>query len=365
MSNQSILAFSTKGTGTNEEYRMRTLLAQLGCEVFPFDVSRKFHCCRALLRRIRKLRPGLVAMEGTGLAGGLACILGRLVFRIPYLVSSGDAVGPFIGSRFLLLRPVAAIYERVLCGLASGFVGWTPYLAGRALTFGTPRVMTAPGWADFTVAFEIQQRERNEVRAKWGIPRDAIVFGIIGSLVWNRKYRYSYGSELVRAINRTQRTDVYALIVGSGNGLAEMQRLVAPHCQDRVVFAGPVPGEQIRAHLAAMDVGSLPQSVDGVGSFRYTTKISEYVAARLPIVTGQIPLAYDLDSGWAWRLAGPTPWSHQYVSELAELMQTISPDQISRRREAVVSLSSVFDRPAQIERMTAFIGDILADAERK
>ena len=54
-------------------------------------------------------------------------------------------------------------------------------------------------------------------------------------------------------------------------------------------------------HLAAFDLASLPQSVDGVGSFRYTTKLSEYLAAGLPIVTGQIPAAYDLTLAQAQR----------------------------------------------------------------
>ena len=61
-----------------------------------------------------------------------------------------------------------------------------------------------------------------------------------------------------------------------------------------------------------MDVASLPQSVDGVGSFRYTTKLSEYLAARLPVVTGEIPLAFDLDDGWMWRLPGDAPWEERY-----------------------------------------------------
>jgi hypothetical protein len=49
-------------------------------------------------------------------------------------------------------------------------------------------------------------------------------------------------------------------------------------------------------------------SVDQVGSFRYTTKLSKYLAFGLPVITGQIPLAYDLDDGWIWRLAGDAPW---------------------------------------------------------
>ena len=42
-----------------------------------------------------------------------------------------------------------AMYERMLCRFSAGFIGWTSYLVGRAISFGAPRGMTAasgPGW---------------------------------------------------------------------------------------------------------------------------------------------------------------------------------------------------------------------------
>ena len=77
-------------------------------------------------------------------------------------------------------------------------------------------------------------------------------------------------------------------------------------------------------YLAAMDFASLPQSRDGVGMFRYTTKISEYAAAGLPIVTGRLPLAYDLDDGTMIRLPGFAPWSPQYIAAMADLMNEVT-----------------------------------------
>jgi len=41
--------------------------------------------------------------------------------------------------------------------------------------------------------------------------------------------------------------------------------------------------------------------VDRTGGFRFTTKVSEYLDAGLPVVTSQIPMGYDLNGGWAWR----------------------------------------------------------------
>jgi hypothetical protein len=110
-----------------------------------------------------------------------------------------------------------------------------------------------------------------------------------------------------------------------------------------------------------MDLASLPQSVDAVGSFRYTTKLSEYLAACLPIVTGQIPLAYDLDGGWLWRLPGPNPWHPQYYRALADLLERLTPSELDMKRAAVPLCPPEFDRERQVARVTAFVQDLLAD----
>src|SRR5207244_7711512 len=102
-----------------------------------------------LLMLIRRRRPAMAVMEGTGIAGGIALLLGRAFWGVPYVVSSGDAVGPWVGTKSRVLAPLFGLYERLLCRFAAGFIGWTPYLAGRALTFGVPRAMTAAGWAPF------------------------------------------------------------------------------------------------------------------------------------------------------------------------------------------------------------------------
>ena len=114
------------------------------------------------------------------------------------------------------------------------------------------------------------------------------------------------------------------------------------------------------SYLAAMDVASLPQSVDGVGAFRYTTKLSEYLSARLPMVTGQVPLAYDLDDGWLWRLPGSAPWEDRYVDALAELVDSIEPADVEHRRARISAEGEMFDLAAQRRRVTDFVLELVA-----
>ncbi|HWE35323.1 MAG TPA: glycosyltransferase [Isosphaeraceae bacterium] len=356
-----ILAFATQGSGGDDEARLRGLLAALPAEFFPFDRRAKKASLRALRAAIRRDRPDLVVMEGTGLAGGLAVLAGRLLHGVPYVVSSGDAVGPFLAARRPILGPFAAAYERLLCRLAAGFIGWSPYLTGRALTFGTPRAMTAASWAPAPRSGEHLASARAEVRGRLGIPPDATVFGIIGSLGLTRRVGYCYGLELARALAKVDRPDVRALIVGDGDGRPRLEEIGRSIPGGRLVLTGRVPRDAVPDHLAAMDVASLPQSVDGVGSFRYTTKISEYLDAGLPVVTGRIPMAYDLDGGWLWRLAGRAPWDEAYVEALAVLMRTITPEALATRRAAVPRSLPEFDRARQVARVTAFLTELIAD----
>jgi glycosyl transferase family 1 len=363
MTSAKIVAFATKGSWTNEELRLRELLKNLDVEFLQFDKGAKRRSFRNLLASIFRARPDLVVMEGTGLAGGLACMIAWVVLGTPYVVSSGDAVGPIIGSQFPLLGPFFAIYERLLCRLCAGFIGWTPYLVGRALTFGAPRAMTAPGWSLFFRNAGEAAASRTRVRAELGIPLDAMVVGIAGALVWNKSKRYCYGMELVRAAQAVSRDDLRVLIVGDGSGLDRLRDAAGSKDGKTILFTGNVPLESVLDYLCAMDIGSLPQSCDKVGSFRYTTKITEYLAARVPIVTGQIPLAYDLDDAWQWRLPGDAPWSDQYVAALAQFMQTIEPAEVRAKSSAIQPDARPFDKDRQIQRATAFVRELLSEHE--
>jgi glycosyltransferase involved in cell wall biosynthesis len=347
------MCFATQGEGSRDEDRIRALLAPLRPTVFPFRRGAKIASAARLVARAWRDRPDVIVMEGTGIAGGAALLLLRAAARTRYVVSSGDAVAPYLGGRAPWLRPFAALYERLLCRLSAGFIGWTPYLVGRALTFGAPRAMTAPGWAPFSARADA----RDELRERLGIAEDAVVFGIVGSLDWNARVGYCYGWELIQAVRGVRDRPVVALVVGDGSGLDHL-REAAAGMNGQVVFTGRVPRDEVPAYLSAMDVGSLPQSVDGVGSFRYTTKVSEYAEAGLPIVTGEIPLAYDLDGGGLWRLPGDAPWDRRYIESMTQLMERLEPREIDGKRAAARSRGELFRLETQQSQVASFVESI-------
>jgi hypothetical protein len=354
-----ILVFATKGTGSNEEDRIKALVSGHEYRLVPYEKQAKWKSFLGLLGVFRTTEPSLIVMEGTGIAGGIACMIGRFLFGHRYVVSSGDAVGPYVGSHYAILRPVFGVYERLLCSWSAGFIGWTPYLVGRALTFGAPRGMTAPGWV-IGKQVEDYARSRKQIREKWGIPEATIVFGIAGAIIWSKRRKYCYGLELVRAIRRARRNDVAVVVIGDGSGIEHLRKEAGPDLNKRVFLPGRVPLDEVMENLCGFDIASLPQSTDGVGSFRFTTKISEYRRLNLPIVTIQIPAAYDLELGHCWRLPGENPWDDRFVRALVELMENLSHKELMRFDSYKSSASDrVFERDVQVTRAGEFIEDIL------
>lgn len=354
----SVLGFATKDYA-HDQARLRALLEPLETDlsIFPFEPSRKAVSAIRLLKVIYRDRPALVVMEGTSVAGGIPLLAARAFLRTRYVVVGGDAIGPFVAANHRFLGPVAWLYEILLLRFGSAFIGWTPYLVGRALTFGVPRAATAPGWAPYTA----RHGARTRIRADLGISEEAIVFGIVGSLQWTARVGYAYGAELVRAVRTLDRADIVVLIVGDGSGVSRLEQMAGEELGKRVRLVGRVAREEVPDYLAAFDVASLPQSCDQVGAFRYSTKLPEYLGAGLPIVTGQLPVAYDLALDWSWRLPGAAPWSDAYVSALRALMSTITSEDIAARRPKSEELATrTFAIEPQRERVASLVRDLLA-----
>jgi glycosyltransferase involved in cell wall biosynthesis len=350
-----IICFATQGQHHIEGHRIRQLLAEVDPEDYPFDHNRKLRSALGLLRLAARRRPRLFVMEGSGTGGGIPLLLANALLGIPYVVSSGDAVGPYLRLRSPLAGIVGGVYERALCRHCAGFIGWTPYLVGRAMTYGAPRGMTAAGWTRADPAPDARAR----VRAALGVGEETLLIGLTGSI--HRRRDYVYGSELVRAIRRTRRPDVAVCVIGDGSGLPQLREEAGEDLGSRVLLPGRVAPEQVPDHLAACDLASLSQSTDEVGAFRYTTKLSEYLAVGLPVITTETPLAYDLDEGYLWRLPGAAPWSTSYLEALVELLDGLTREDVRVRSEAVLRRRmDPFDRSEQQRRAGAFVRDLLS-----
>jgi glycosyltransferase involved in cell wall biosynthesis len=362
LTSSRIFWFATKGSATNDALRIDTLLSKFeDRKEIPFSKKGKIAGLVKIMKTVSVEKPDLVVMEGTGISGGVACLYGKLLHGVPYVFSSGDAVGPFMRSHHQMAGLAFELYERLLCRFSAGFIGWTPYLCGRAMTFGAPRAMTAAGWplGNNRSALNLLETKK-EMRAKLGISQSAIVVGIVGALEWNARRQYSYGWDLVECARRIQRQDVTFLIVGGGTAIERLREHAGDLLGKRVLIPGPVPLEEVLPVLCALDVASLPQSMDGVGMFRYTTKIAEYLASRLPVITNQVPMAYDLGADWMWRLPGDAPWDETYLNALAKFVEGLKLADIAEVQARIPKDLPEFREEDQIRRMTAFVAELLS-----
>src|SRR5438132_1859114 len=108
----TILCFATQGEQHLDAARLHYLLDPLEPESYAFNHDRKLGSALGLARAVVKQRPALVVMEGTGIAGGLTLLALDALRRVPYVVSSGDAVGPYLRLRSRLLGGLGSLYER-------------------------------------------------------------------------------------------------------------------------------------------------------------------------------------------------------------------------------------------------------------
>ena len=356
---KQILCISTAGRG-QDPLRMRRLTAHLdaGCTYLEVDRSlSRLDGMRQVRDALASVSWDLVYLEGTGVTGGWPCIQAARRRGLRYVVSSGDPVGGFFHT---VKGPLWGLlfegYERLLYRYSSGFIGWTPYLTGAAMKMGAPRAVTVEGAVDTGVFRPYDREKRRRMKRHYGLASDHIVCGVVGSLTWTDRQHYCYGLELVRMMANLKRPDVSVLIVGDGDGLGRLRALVPSDMQDRVVFTGRVPEQEVVNTLNAMDVGFITQTMDRLGRYRLTTKLPEYLAAGLPVAMSPVPGFYDyaLDAGWA--LPERHPASDAFHRELASWIETLSRDEVQKRRPcAPVLARQHFDYSVVRPKFEAFV----------
>lgn len=346
----NILLFATQGHGGNDEDRIQSLMSSQRYELFKFDKKHKVRMFFNLIRAIKNNRYPLVVMEGSGIAGGLALITSKLLFNQSFILSSGDNITGFLKSKYPLFAPIFFFYEFLLYRLSNGFIGWTPYLCGRALTFGAPKTVTVPGWG---IKNSECKESKEDLKKKLELPQNKIIVGIVGSLNWNNKKGYCYGYELAKASKLVTNNQIHFLIVGGGTGLEKLKSICN---KEKVSFTGQVKRSDLWKYYRVMDIGSLPQSLDQLGIYRYSTKLAEYFQFLVPIITGQLPMAYDIAYPFSWRIEGKYPWDDEYIQSLASVLNNISVSGLEEKKEKLKSYG--LDKAGQHERFNSFIEDI-------
>jgi len=343
---------------------MRLLMAQVPADVEFSDRQRdmpRWQVSREIWRLLQRETWDLVYLEGASAGTGLPLILASRKWGQRYIVSSGDPVGGFFHTtRGPLWGWAMERFERQFYSRSAGFVGWTPYLTGKAIQMGAPRAVTVEGGVDLARFRPLSPDQRKASRSRFNVPPDALVCGVVGSLIWTKRQQYCYGLELVETLRHLHRKDVFILIVGDGDGRRMLEDRLPQTLQHRVRFTGRLEDDDVVAAMNAMDIGFVTQTLDQLGVYRLTTKLPEYLACGLAVAMSPIPGYYDYAADVAWALPAKHPASEQFHRECAAWLDTLTREEIAAKARCARRVAEQrFDYTMLGRRFANFVKELL------
>jgi Glycosyl transferases group 1 len=361
---KKILCINAGGAGNLHGLRMRCLTKELQADVVYHDADRdtsRVSGMIAIWKLLNSQKWDLVYQESTGINVGIPLILAAILNRQKFIVSSGDPVGGFFHvTKGPLWGSIFGIYERLLYRSCTAFVGWTPYLAGAALNLGAKRAVTIEGAVDLAVFQPQSTQARVLTRQKYGIPQDHIVCGVVGSLQWSSRQKYSYGYELIETLKYLQREDLSVLIVGDGDARTRLEALIPDRLKHRVIFTGRLSQQEVVSVMNIMNIGFVTQTLDQLGSYRLTTKLPEYFACGLPVAMSPIPGFYDYCAPAGWPLPAHHPASQQFHVQCAQWLDSLTWAEISAKAtKAPMLAQKYFDYVTISNKFCNFVESLL------
>jgi glycosyltransferase involved in cell wall biosynthesis len=178
--------------------------------------------------------------------------------------------------------------ETQACLAADRVIAITGALESLLIERGVPagNIEVVPNGVDVQ-RFSAPSRLADEVRVRWRIPGDAVVFGYAGSMP-----QYEGLDDLIDAVARLKADGfgtVHCLLVGDGDQLERLRsRVREHHLDDRVVFTGRVPHHEVGRYYAAMDVMVFPRKPQPVTEIVSPIKPFEAMALAKPILASDV-----------------------------------------------------------------------------
>lgn len=140
-------------------------------------------------------------------------------------------------------------------------------------------------------ANHFQPRNKVECRQVLGLERFDYVVGYVGALAPERHLEI-----LIRALGATtDNFNIGCLMVGDGRIRAELEALAKREgVEDRIIFVGSIPYQDLPAYVSAMDVGVdltslLMRFEHGSVPASFSQKIAQYLVAGVPVVAWDSP----------------------------------------------------------------------------
>lgn len=350
-------------------YRARELAARLAQDYqiqIAYRSRRKLVSILQLFVRLVRLRPRLSYVFDISYSGVCAAACYKFIFRNCLIIETGDAIVELArstGSRGPLGLWLTRVLESGAFKIADRIVVRGSFHKELLARQGIAAIVIQDGVDpdSFKGPGEPDLRLTEHLRRQHGLA-GVLTIGLIGSSIWSEKLQMAYGWEVVETLRLLKDKPVKGIIVGSGSGIAQLKTRCREYgIEDKLVFPGQVPYEQLAGYLNLIDICLSTQTNDLVGQVRTTGKLPLYLAAGRYILASKVgEAAIVLPSEMLVEYEGVK--DQEYPRKLKERIETIldHPEMLAAGAGNAALAKEYFDYALLAQRMKEVIGTTLA-----
>ena len=341
-------------------YRARAFAARLreyDIEIL-YREANKILALSRIWNALRRMKPEVVYVFDMSYSGVLGAWLHRLLNRTALIIETGDVI-------YELMRSTGN-RGRVGLWLTRRLENFSLRTGDRVVVRGRfhqqwleERGLNVDVLQDGVDVAEFAAQTSDDLRAHHGLDCELTV-GMVGTSIWSDRLQMCYGWELVELLRLMKDKPVKGIMIGGGSGIAHLkQRCREYEIEDKVLFFGYVPYEQLPRYLSMIDVCLSTQTNDIVGQVRTTGKLPLYLAAGRFVLASKVgEAAIVLDEKMLVQYEGVK--DQNYPQKLRERIESIitDPELLNLAADNVDVAKKNFDYAVLAERLAVIINSI-------
>lgn len=311
-------------------------------------------------RFLLKARPAASYVFDMSYSGVIGAWLYKLLFRNRLIIETGDAIYELsrsTGSRGRVGLWMTGWLERFSLKAADAIVVRGTFHK----QFLSERGFQAEVIQDGVDIEAFAPLDTNGLRKEYGLD-GVLTVGLVGSSVWSERLQMCYGWELVEALRLLKDAPVKGIMIGDGTGIPHLKARCREYgIEDKIIFPGHLPFNQLPKYLCLMDVCLSTQTNDLVGQVRTTGKLPLYMAAGRYILASRVgEAALVLDEEMLVNYDGVKDelYPHKLAARITSLLQ--HREELERSERNVAVARRYFDYEILAERLAQVIEEQLA-----
>ena len=339
-------------------YRARALAARLRHRYDLRLAYREGHRVAALVRFflfLWRAKPQVTYVFDMSYSGVLGAWLYRLMRRHRLIIETGDVIYELMrstGNRGRVGLWLTRWFEKFSLGAADLIV-----VRGRFHQQWLSKLgLKSEVLQDGVDTEEFTPRQVDDLRGQYGLD-GMLTVGLVGSSVWSEKLSMCYGWELIEMLRLLKSAPVKGIMIGDGSGIARLKARCREYgIEDKVLFLGYVPYEQLPRHLNLIDICLATQTNDLVGQVRTSGKLPLYLATGRYVLASEVgEAAFVLPREMLLPYEGVK--DEQYPRRLAERVESILAD--PKRLESAAGNVALAKEYFEYTRLAKRLGDVI------